>query len=74
MGNGAVFNEGVYSVSGAAILDGGLTFNAQGDESAVFIVQIEGAFSTNANSQILLINGAQACNIFWKVEGLVSMA
>ncbi len=74
LGNGAVFNEGVYSVSGAAILDGGLTFNAQGDENAVFIVQIEGAFSTNANSQILLLNGAQACNIFWKVEGLVSMA
>ncbi|RYZ52079.1 MAG: DUF3494 domain-containing protein, partial [Sphingobacteriales bacterium] len=25
-------------------------------------------------SQVVLINGAQACNIFWKVEGLVSIA
>jgi hypothetical protein len=51
-----------------------LTLNAQGDPNAVFILQIEGTLSTNANSKIKLINGALACNVFWKVEGAVSMA
>ncbi|MDI1257594.1 MAG: ice-binding family protein [Flavobacterium sp.] len=74
LGNGVVFTAGVYSISGAAILGGALTFDAQNNPNAVFIIQIEGAFSTNANSEILLANGALACNIFWKVEGLVSMA
>ncbi|MDX9932541.1 MAG: ice-binding family protein, partial [Bacteroidales bacterium] len=36
--------------------------------------QIEGPLSTSAGSKVILINGAQACNVFWKVEGLVSMA
>jgi hypothetical protein len=30
--------------------------------------------STNASSKVKLVNGALACNVFWKVEGLVSMA
>jgi hypothetical protein len=46
----------------------------QNDPSAVFIFQIEGAFSSAANSEVSLVNGAQACNVFWKVEGLVDLA
>jgi hypothetical protein len=65
---------GVYSISGAATLNGDLTLDAQSNSSAVFIFQIQGSLSTAANSKIKLINGAQACNVFWKVEGLVSMA
>ena len=74
LGNGQVLVPGVYQISGAAILAGALTLDAQNDPNAVFILQIEGAFSTNANSGIVLSNGALACNVFWKVEGLVSMA
>ena len=74
LGNGATLNAGVYSISGEATLNLGLTLDAQGDPNAVFIFQIQGAFSTSAASKIHLINGALACNVFWKVEGLVSMA
>ena len=74
LGNGQILNAGVYSISGAATLNLDLTLNAQGDANAVFIFQIQGAFATNASSKIHLINGALACNVFWKVEGLVSMA
>lgn len=74
LGNGVVLTPGVYSISGAATLNLELTLNAQDNSNAVFIFQIAGAFSTNANSKIKLINGALACNVFWKVEGLVSMA
>ncbi|TRZ48010.1 DUF3494 domain-containing protein [bacterium] len=74
LGNGQILNAGVYSISGAATMNGILTLNAQGDSNAVFIFQIQGSFSTSANSKVNLTNGAQACNVFWKVEGLVSMA
>ncbi|HXU26728.1 MAG TPA: ice-binding family protein, partial [Bacteroidia bacterium] len=74
LGNGQILIPGVYSITGAATLNLGLTLNAQNNANAVFIIKIQGSFSANANSKIKLINGAQACNVFWKVEGLVSMA
>lgn len=74
LGNGQTLNAGVYSISGNATLNLDLTLNAQGNPGAVFIFQVQGAFSTNASSKIRLINGALACNVFWKVEGMVNMA
>lgn len=74
LGNGATLFAGVYSISSEATLNLGLTLDAKGDPNAVFIFQIQGAFSTNAASKIYLKNKALACNVFWKVEGLVSMA
>ena len=74
LGNGQILTGGVYSIAGNATLDQSLNFDAQGDENAVFILQIQGTLSTNSASEIILSNGALACNIFWKVEGLVSMA
>ena len=52
----------------------GLTLDANNDPNAEFIFQIQGSFSTAAESKIHLIRGAKACNVYWKVEGLVSMA
>ena len=74
LGNGQIFTAGVYSISAAATLNSDLTFDAEGNSDAVFIVQIGGAFSAAANSSVNLINGAQACNVFWKIEGLVDLA
>jgi len=74
LGNGQILVPGVYSITGAATLNLSLTLNAQNNANAVFIIKVQGSFSTNANSKIKLINGAQACNVFWKIEGLVSMA
>jgi ice-binding like protein/type IX secretion system substrate protein len=74
LGNGTTLNAGVYAISAASTLNGTLILDAQNNASAVFIFQIAGPLSTNANSKVKLINGAQACNVFWKVEGLVSMA
>jgi len=74
LGNGQVLVPGVYSISGATTMNLSLTLDAQGNSNAVFIFQIQGPLSTNANSKVNLINGALACNVFWKIEGLVSMA
>lgn len=74
LGNGQVLTPGIYSISSASVLNLDLTLNALGDPNAVFIIKIQGSLSANASSKVKLINSAQACNVFWKVEGLVSMA
>jgi hypothetical protein len=74
LGNGQILTAGVYSIASPATLNLNLILNGQSNPNAVFIFQISGSFSTNASSKIVLINGAKACNVFWKVEGLVSMA
>jgi hypothetical protein len=74
IGNGDTLIPGIYKITGATVLNLNLYLNAQGDPNAVFIFQITASFSTNASSKIILINGAKACNVFWKVEGQVSMA
>jgi hypothetical protein len=74
LGNGQTLNAGIYSIGASATLDGVLTLDGQNNANAVFIIQIEGAFSSSAASQVILANNAQACNVFWKVEGLVSLA
>lgn len=74
LGNGMTIYPGVNAISGDATLNLDLKLDAQGDPNAVFIFQIQGTLSTNAGSSIELINEALACNVFWKVEGLVSMA
>ena len=74
LGNGQILNAGVYSIPSVATLNGDLTLDAQNNPNAVFIFKIEGAFSSAANSQVKLVHGAQACNVFWKIEGLVDLA
>jgi len=74
LGNGQILNAGTYSIASVASLNLDLKLDAKGDPNAVFIFQINGAFATTANSEVKLLNGAQACNVFWKIEGLVSMA
>jgi len=75
LGNGQILNAGIYAITAPTItLDNSLTLDAQGNPNALFIIQLNGAFSTNANSQVILTNGAQACNVYWKVEGLLDMA
>jgi hypothetical protein len=74
LGNGQTLTPGVYSISSSATLNLGLNLDALGNSSAVFIIQIQGSFSTNASSKVNLVNGTKACNVFWKVEGLVDMA
>jgi len=74
LGNGQVLTAGVYSIGESASLNNVLYLDAQGNANAEFVIKINGAFSTAALSEVVLQNNAQACNVFWKVEGLVAMA
>lgn len=73
LGGGDTLKAGVYSITAAATVTGNLYLDAKGVSGAVFIFKIEAPLSTATGSKIKLINGAQACNVFWKVNGLVSM-
>jgi hypothetical protein len=59
---------GVYdSADGAFGITGTLTLDAQGDSNAIFIFKTASTLITASASQVNLINGAQACNVFWQV-------
>ena len=57
---------GVYS-GGALGLTGTLTLDAQGNPNAVFIFQAASTLITASASAVVLVNGANACNVFWQV-------
>ena len=73
MGNGQVFTPRTYCSGAQSTIDGAITFDAKGDGNAVFIVKIGGALNAAANTQINLVNGASAANIYWIVDGAVSI-
>ena len=64
----AVVTPGTYSTgSGTFANSGALTLDAQGNASAVFIFQAASTLITSAGSTMTLVNGAQACNVYWNV-------
>ncbi|MBC7694743.1 MAG: DUF3494 domain-containing protein [Burkholderiales bacterium] len=74
MGNGQTLTAGVYQIAGGATLNLELKLDGQNNPNAVFIFQVQGAMSAGPSAKVKLINDAKACNVFWKVEGVVSLA
>ena len=71
---GSTLTAGVYRIGAAATLASPITLDAEGDPDAVFVIQIVGAFGTTASAgNVVLANGAQSGNIFWLIEGAVSL-
>ena len=70
---GQTLTPGVYSSTAALTVSTSLTLDGQQDPNAIFIIQVNAAFSTAASSTIILTNGASATNVFWKVSGAVSV-
>lgn len=65
---GLTLTPGLYkSTSTLAISSGDLTFDAKGNSSAVFIIQIASTLTTTSGRKVILSGGAQASNIFWQV-------
>jgi hypothetical protein len=65
---GQTFTPGVRTASSSLLLSSGsVTLNAEGNPNAVFIFQIGSTLITGSNTSVSLINGAQACNVFWQV-------
>src|ERR1022692_2032821 len=65
---GRTFLPGVYCDSSSVGITGTVTLNGNGNPNAVFIFQIGSTLITAANnSNVNLIGGAQASNVFWQV-------
>jgi Ice-binding-like len=65
---GQTFLPGVRNASSSLLLSSGaVTLDAKGDPNAVFIFEVGSTLITASNTAVRLINGAQACNVFWQV-------
>jgi len=58
---------GVYKSPSSFGITGTLTLDARGDPDSVFIFQAVSTLITAVDSTVSLVNGAQACNVFWQV-------
>lgn len=74
LGNGQSLVAGAYAIASASTLNSNLILDAQGDSNAVFIFLIQGPLAASSGSSVELVNGTLACNVFWKIEGLTSIA
>lgn len=65
---GKTLTPGIYeSASGTFEITGTLTLDAQNNPNAVFIFKTASTLVTAVSSNVVLINGAQSCNVLWQV-------
>jgi len=75
----AQFGQGLELTPHVYIMNGEVTFtdtvylNAQNNANAVFVIKVYGAFAASALSKVKLINGAQAKNVYWMVNGAIDL-
>jgi hypothetical protein len=67
IGAGQTLAPGVYKASSSLDVGGSLTLDAGGDPNAVFIFQVPSKLVTDSASNVILTDGASACNVFWQV-------
>ena len=64
---GQTLAPGVHCFPSSAAITGNLTLDAGGDPNAVWVFNIESTLVTASASSVLIINGGNACNVFWRV-------
>ncbi|MCX6269880.1 MAG: ice-binding family protein [Bacteroidetes bacterium] len=69
LGNDQVLTPGVYCQGAASTLSGNIYLDAGGNPDALFMIKIGGAFATSAFSNVILINSASLCNVYWQING-----
>ncbi|MFZ4398918.1 MAG: ice-binding family protein [Bacteroidales bacterium] len=67
--NNQVITPGVWSTGAASTLNGTVIIDGMGNPNSLFIIRIGGAFATGNSSNIVLINSASICNIYWQING-----
>jgi hypothetical protein len=64
---GQTLTRGVYNSATSLGLTGALTLDGQGDPDSVWVFQAGSTLTTATASQVNLINGASACNVYWQI-------
>jgi hypothetical protein len=70
---GKTLTPGIYTSASSLGLSGALTLDARGDPNAVFVFQAGSMLTVAPTSKVLLIGGAQACNVVWQVGSSASI-
>jgi hypothetical protein len=71
---GLTLVAGVYTAGGATLdLTGTLTLDAENNPDAVWILQATSDLVTASASVVHIINGGQACNVFWQVTSSATL-
>jgi len=73
LGNAQILTPDIYCMGAASVLQGELVLDGECDPDAFFIFKIDGALSTAVLSSVTLTNGASLCNVYWQVNGAVSL-
>jgi hypothetical protein len=74
-GSGETLSPGVYDVSGAASIAGTLTLDGgTATENPIFIIRGSAAFTTTADTNVVLTGNAKPENIFWVSGAAMSTA
>ena len=65
---GRTLLAGTYAATAGTLANSGnVILDAQGDPTAVFVFQAASTAITSVGSTMTLANGAQACNVYWRV-------
>jgi hypothetical protein len=70
---GRTLVAGAYSSQTSLGLTGTLTLDGGGNAGSVFVFQAGSTLTTASASNIVLINGAQSCNVFWQMASSVTL-
>ena len=71
---GETLNPGVYAIGSAGGITGALTLDGGGNPNAVFVIKMGGAMTVAAASTVTLINGAKSSNVFFIIDGAITVA
>jgi hypothetical protein len=69
LGNDQILTPDIYCLGAASTLNGDLILDGEDDPDALFIFKIDGALSTSTISNVVLVNGASLCNVWWQING-----
>jgi hypothetical protein len=72
---GQTLTPGVYTSATGLAINGPLplTLDANGDPNAVFVFQAGSSLVTQPNTQVQLIDSANACHVFWQVTSSTTL-
>jgi hypothetical protein len=68
---GVVLTPGTYAFTSTANIASGTTLTLTG--GGTFIFKVGSALTANVLSNVLLVNGASACNVFWQVTSAATL-
>lgn len=72
-GSSVALAPGKYTIGGATTHTGDLIYDAQNNPDSVWIIKCGAAHAVAAAATSTLINGAKASNIFWVIDGALTI-